>query len=417
MKASTSEKPGFGHSPAILSFWRELAESLLERRATSTPLYLFSVVPLQTALDELITTFAGLPVRHWLSCKTQPLAPLLQWWKKQRRPIEVVSEFEFLAALKEGFAPENILLNGPAKHSWLPRHAIPGLRVNFDSVAEAKALLPLAQKHQWSCGVRLLTSEEFDPETPPYPTQFGLVADEAVPLLKRLLKAGVRMDTVHFHLRTNVAEPAIYQRALEEAARLCQEAGFRPRHVDCGGGFPPPHVLNRQGKPVAERFSVAGMREVYEETFRRFPSAQEIWLENGRWLSARSGALLVQVLDSKERRGMRHLICNGGRTLNGLVSTWEDHELLVLPRRTGPCCLTTVSGPTCMAFDQLTRRPLPRSIRAGDHLLWLEAGAYHLPWETRFSHGLAPVYWHNGKDLQKVRARQTFEQWWGQWQR
>jgi diaminopimelate decarboxylase len=141
-----------------------------------------------------------------------------------------------------------------------------------------------------------------------------------------------------------------------------------------------------------------------------------LWLENGRWLSARSGVLVVRVLDVKTRPGLRSLICDGGRTLNALLSTWEAHELISSPDRGGSRRLTTVHGPTCMAFDQLARRLLPRSLRPGDHLIWLEAGAYHLSWETRFSHGLIPVFWHDRRRVQQVRRRESFEQWWSQWQ-
>src|ERR1044071_2310242 len=99
----------------------------------ATPFYLFSILPFQAALNELQSAFSPLPIRHWLSFKTQPLRPLIQWWRKQGRPVEVVSEFEFLAARAEGFPAERILINGPAKHHWLPRHAVERLCVNFDS--------------------------------------------------------------------------------------------------------------------------------------------------------------------------------------------------------------------------------------------------------------------------------------------
>jgi diaminopimelate decarboxylase/aspartate kinase len=138
-------------------------------------------------------------------------------------------------------------------------------------------------------------------------------------------------------------------------------------------------------------------------------------LENGRWLLARSGVLVVKILDVKERTKVRSLICDGGRTMNALVSNWETHELLALPERRGPATSTSVHGPTCMAFDQLARRPLPRNLRAGDHLLWLDAGAYHLPWETAFSHGRAAVYWHDGQRTRLVRPAEQFRDWWEQW--
>jgi diaminopimelate decarboxylase len=132
-------------------------------------------------------------------------------------------------------------------------------------------------------------------------------------------------------------------------------------------------------------------------------------------MSAGSGVLIVKILDVKERRGLRQLICDGGRTLNALTSLWEQHRLLTVPTRAGAMALTAVHGPTCMAFDQLARLPLPRTLRAGDHLIWLEAGAYHIPWETRFSHGHAAVWWHDEQGLRLARPRQDFDDFWGHW--
>jgi diaminopimelate decarboxylase len=290
-----------------------------------------------------------------------------------------------------------------------------GLRVNFDSLNEAAELASLARAQHWTVGIRIHTHEEHDPEAPEFPTQFGATPDEALMLLSWMHRVRADFQTVHFHLRTNVASAELYERALAEVAHLCRAAGFAPRFVDCGGGFPPPHVFTREGERVDANFSLREMARVYERTLKLFPSVEEIWLENGRWLSARSGVLVVKILEVKERARMRYLICDGGRTTNALVSNWERHALVPLVPRGGFKMLTTVTGPTCMAFDQLARVPLPMSLKAGDLLLWLDAGAYHLPWETRFSRGLAAVLWHDGEKVSVVRQPESFAGWWGQW--
>jgi diaminopimelate decarboxylase len=148
-------KLNFGHPPETIQFWQRLVrEALL--LSPATPFYLFSALPVDERIAELDAALkraggilpaepfpdseclssrrdAGstLRTRHWLSCKTQPVAPLLRWWREQGRPIEVVSEFELRAALAEGFTPENILVNGPAKHRWLPPFRLRELSVNF----------------------------------------------------------------------------------------------------------------------------------------------------------------------------------------------------------------------------------------------------------------------------------------------
>ncbi len=410
----------------MIEFWQRLAREALSLSAP-TPFYVFSALPIAEKISELDAALvaAGFkseiknlksPVgfKHFLSFKTQPVASLLRWWQGQGRSIEVVSEFELRAALAEGFAPENILVNGPAK-LWLAQFDLRELSVNFDSPAELAALLPLAKKLNWRCGVRILTGEEFDPENPPFPTQFGFTPDGAVAALKKLLRAKTRVETVHFHLRTNVSAVAIYERAIAEVAEICRAAKFRPLHLDVGGGIPVQNVLSRGGKVYDGEFGLRSFAKMLRQSAKLFPGLREVWLENGRFVSAGSGVLVVKILDVKARRGLRQLICDGGRTMNALTSLWEQHALMPLVERGGVQVLTAIHGPTCMAFDQLARIPLPRSLSAGDHLLWLDAGAYHLPWETRFSHGHAAVFWQDENGLRQIRARQSFENWWSPW--
>jgi diaminopimelate decarboxylase len=413
----------FSHAPETIEFWKRLVREALSL-STPTPFYIFSALPIAEKIFELENAFAvagfgtknsKLKIQNWLSCKTQPVAPLLKWWRKQNRPIEVVSEFELRAALKEGFAPEHILVNGPAKHHWLPKFDLRELAVNFDSPTELAKLLPRAKKLNWRCGVRINTSEEFDPENPQFPTQFGFTPDEAVAAIKKLQRAKIRLETVHFHLRSNISSAQIYERAIAEVAEICRAAKFSPLNLDIGGGFPARHVLSRGGKVFDGEFGLRAFAQKLRQSAKQFPNLREIWLENGRFLTTSSGALVVKILDVKERRGLRQLICDGGRTMNALTSLWEQHEILSLPERKGTETLTAVCGPTCMAFDQLTRTPLPGSLRAGDHLIWLEAGAYHIPWETRFSHGHAAVLWHDENGLNLAREPQSFENFWPQW--
>ena len=417
----------FGHPPETIEFWKRLVREALSL-SPATPFYLFSALPVAERITELneALTNAGIQsaignhklkiaFRHWLSFKTQPVAPLLRWWREQSRGIEVVSEFELRAALAEGYASENILVNGPAKHHWLPQFELRELSVNFDSSAELAALLPRAKKLNWRGGVRILTGEEFDPENPEFPTPFGFTPAEAVVALKKLLREKVRVETVHFHLRSNVSAVAVYERAIAEVAEVCRAAKFSPQFLDLGGGLPVRHVFTRGSKVYDGEFGLRSFAKMLRQSAKQFPGLREIWLENGRFMSTSSGVLVVKILDVKERRGVRQLICDGGRTLNALMSLWEQHALLPLEQRSGEDAITVVHGPTCMAFDQLARIPLPRSLQAGDHLIWLEAGAYHLPWETRFSHGHTAVWWHDERGLRIARERQSFQDFWGQW--
>jgi len=408
--------PGFGHADRTLAFWRRVVRRALAM-GVPTPCFVFSAAPVRAALRELDALGGDLPVgiRHWLSCKTQPAPPFLRWWCEEGRPIEVVSEFELRAARAVGCTAADIVVNGPAKDRWLGGHRLRGLRVHFDSVRELDRLLPSAQSLQWKVGMRILTASEHDPDRPEHPTQFGLDRAEATAAWRRLRQVGVRCETVHFHLRSEIRSPATYELAIREIAGLCREIGLAPVHLDCGGGFPPPCVRTRSGAAMDRDFSLSEMAAVLRRAVPLFPGLREVWFENGRFLTARSGVLVTRVLEVKQRRGLRQLICDGGRTLNGLISRWEDHGLAPLPARLGSRVMTAVYGPTCMAFDQLCVHPLPETIRVGDPLMWLDAGAYCLPWETRFSHGPASVVWHADGQLHLARPAGSFRAWWREW--
>jgi diaminopimelate decarboxylase len=143
-----------------------------------------------------------------------------------------------------------------------------------------------------------------------------------------------------------------------------------------------------------------------------FPSVEELWLENGRFISHGSAVLAVRVLDVKERQECRYAICDGGRTNQALAADNGPHPILTLVERLGSNRLTTVCGPTCMTDDRLGRFDLPVGLDVGDVLLWLDAGAYHLPWETRFSHGLCAIAWFDGDErLTIAREREQPGRW------
>ena len=414
----TTEKDPMGHPPELIRKWRSWVKQALDSGAT-TPFFLFAADPIMDRLAELDALDFGVTMTQWLSCKTQPLPALLQWWEHQRRPIEVVSEFELRAAVREGFHTDSILINGPAKHRWLAQFARNGQRVNFDSLHELRELLPLARRQKWRTGLRLRTRGEVDGEDGSTPTQFGFEPHEGFTALRILNGAGVPAETLHFHLRTNVSSATVYQAALDDVVQFCRSSGWSPRTLDCGGGLPPRFTRSRQGEvygvELSSRKGLRAYSTALRKTVQQFPSIREVWLENGRRVTAGSGVLVVKVLDKKIRDGVHQLICDGGRTLNSLVSYWEQHTLVSLKATRGKNLPTIAYGPTCMAFDQLGLCELPSTLKPGDYIVWMEAGAYHLPWETRFSHGLSEVWWKENQRFTKVREAESFGEYWGRW--
>lgn len=395
-------------------FW----ESLIPRALSeyTTPLYISAWTPVQAALTELRVLEGPLPLKHWLSFKTHPVAPLIRKWRGSGYGLEVVSEYEFLAACREKYTPEQILVNGVAKHTWLQKYDTMEIGIHFDSLSEVENLVERASRLKWRVGLRCHVSEEHDPDESEYGAQFGMLASEMKEAIKLLKHKNVVPEGVHFHLRTNVESAECYRRALDELAEICTSLNFSPQYVDCGGGLPVVKEDNGVLTSASQTTWLLNLREVLQAIPAQFPSVKEIWMENGRFVTQRSCVLAVSVLDIKERPDSRYLICDGGKTNHALPSDWEEHEVCVFPHRTGRKRLTTVCGSTCMAFDRLLRAELPEDIQVGDVIVWMDAGAYYIPWETRFSNGLAKVIWCNADcELSLSRPAEAFPQWWGSW--
>jgi diaminopimelate decarboxylase len=243
-----------------------------------------------------------------------------------------------------------------------------------------------------------------------------MTTDEVQAAAALLRDAGVAVKGLHFHLHTNVSHAAEYSHALKRVAQIAQVAGIEPEYVDIGGGLPIVGETPADGYAAASTFDFDEFRRFLERVPLALPSVREVWLENGRYLTGAAGAVVITVLDRKVRDDVIFLICDGGRVNHARMASIETHEILLAPMRTGALRKTVVCGPTCSAVDRLGCWMLPESVRPGDRVIWLGAGAYHIPLETRFSTGLAPVVWFNERhEPEVIRPRETPAEWWGQW--
>ena len=367
------------------------------------------------ALTTLQKFQAPLPVRHWLSFKTQPIPRLVRAALNWGLGIEVVSEFELAAALASDVPPSAIVVNGIAKQHWLSKYPVAGLTVHFDSLAEVNPLAGMARALAWRVGIRCAVAQSAHGSAPVW-DQFGMTAEEVLIAATMLRGVGVAVRGLHFHLHTSLAHASEYRRALEHLKQICTLAHLKPEYLDIGGGLPIAGERPHDGPGAASTFDIEEFREVLRSIPHMFPSVCEIWQENGRFLTGAAGALVVTVLDKKVRDGRAYLICDGGRVNHARLAAYQVHDVILEPDRGGPEMETIVCGPTCGAVDRLGCWSLPASIAPGDMIIWLNAGAYHIPLETRFSFGLAPVVWFNEHDEPEIiRERETPAEWWKQW--
>lgn len=398
--------------PDIRLLEADWAEAIAEAVGRwGTPLYLVDLRRLGAVATRLVSTLGQRPVRHFYSFKTLPLVPAVRLWSNLGLDVEVVSEFEYRAARRAGVPAQRILANGPRKVDWFGTLDGGGW-VHVDSLREARSLAELAPSlGPAGVGIRVAVAAMKDPNDARYSGQFGLTWAEVEEALALFERKGVAVTNVHFHLRSAVPTVAHYADAVGEVLRHCRRLGWYPAVLDIGGGAPAQGEVPRSSGKV--EWGMRDLDAALSAAFEREGEwVREIWTENGRAVTASCAMLVTRVSEVKQNCGCRYLICDGGKVNNAMPANWERHTFSFLPHQENPRVHTAICGPTCQAWDWLERGGFPETVAVGDLVVWRDAGAYHLPFETAFSHPLASVA-AVGLDgtLSLCRERQTFDDW------
>ncbi|WP_158288719.1 hypothetical protein [Ornithinimicrobium flavum] len=150
--------------------------------------------------------------------------------------------------------------------------------------------------------------------------------------------------------------------------------------VDLGGGLGVRYAVAEPSLDV--RALGAGLGRVLEEN----PwFTGELLLEPGRWLSAPTGVYCARVVRTKDSRGERFVLLEGGinHLLRPLLTGQSFPTLALRPgvgvlddTTGGPTVPTTLAGPLCTSLDRVGSGDLPEDLRPGDVVVFGQAGAY-----------------------------------------
>ncbi len=374
-----------------------------------TPFYLFSWESILDNINRMQSISTKIPITFFYSTKTLPLLPIMQEWNHLGLSIEVVSLNELCLANRAGFLPENILINGPAKSKWLSEISS-NHWLHIDSINEAYTIISKGMQKKFAgIGFRYAPSNMRDPDDKTLSGQFGLSEPEIDMLLKEFKDIGVSIDSIHFHLHSNVDSIEEYLTSIHEISLLCRKLNWYPKYIDIGGGVPSKHEFPRD--QILPNWEMAAqLLQIDNYISGSMPWIEGLWVENGRSIVESACSLVLSVIDIKDRENCRYLICDSGKVNTALVAEWDNHDIEIIPERVGHKVFTSICGPTCMAWDWIDRRPMPIDICIDDLLIWRDCGAYHLPFETMFSHSLIPVLFLNDS-LHIVRSKQSPADW------
>jgi diaminopimelate decarboxylase len=216
------------------------------------------------------------------------------------------------------------------------------------------------------------------------PSPFGVDAERAAALVRRLIEAGADWRGFHIFAGSQAldAQALIDTQAatLALSGRLADEAGAIPPLVNLGGGFGVPYFAGDAPLDVEAVGAALG------DALASRPASladSRFAIELGRWLVAEAGVYLTRVIDRKRSQSETFLVVDGGLhhqlAASGNFGTVVRRNYpIALAHRMGEAAAEEVSvvGCLCTPLDRLGDHVGLPHAEPGDVIAIFLAGAY-----------------------------------------
>ncbi len=405
--------------PAALSAVRRLAQEF------GTPLYVYdraSIVSQFRAFREaFVTRFPGVRIHYAL--KANANGAILALLRAEGAAPEVVSLGEIMTALRAGWRGDQILFTSSSKGPEEIAKAVQiGAVLNVDSRDELEQAAACAA----SAGTLVRVSFRINPGVDPHTlhhintgipeAKFGLhldggLARAAYARAKEL--PSVLITGIHCHIGSQIMETEGYvetaRRLLAFVAELKRDLGLSLEFVDLGGGLAVPYHDGEGG--LAPEVLAEALAPVWDEALAGLDGLRPaLWLEPGRFFVAPSGYLVTRVNSVKTTPIKTFVNVNAGsNTLLRPAMYAAHHRARVVGAQGAPETLD-VAGDVCETGDILAaERLLPRP-KAGDFVVFLDAGAYGFAMASTYNARPLPAeVLVDGDTATLIRRRGTLE--------
>jgi diaminopimelate decarboxylase len=367
-----------------------------------TPAYLYSAGQISERFqlfDEAFTHGpAARPHTICYAVKANSSLAILRLLALQGAGFDIVSGGE-LERVRKAHKPalKRVVFSGVGKQIWEIDAALKADILLFN--VESEAELYLLNDRAEALGVRARFALRVNPdvfaETHPYIStglrehKFGIDITLARSIYRKALKLkGLDAAGVSVHIGSQIRNVDPFAAATARVIALIgdlRKDGHDIRYMDAGGGL----GIDYHDRLDASQFQPAKEVQRYAAALTKALGTMDIrlLLEPGRFIVAQAGALLTRVLYVKKNGTKTFVITDAG--MNDLIRPalyQAHHEILPVKQPAGKSQLTAdIVGPVCESGDFFARdRSLP-TVKPGDLVLILDAGAYGMSLTSNYN--------------------------------
>jgi diaminopimelate decarboxylase len=390
-----------------------------------TPLYVYDKAAIAAQFRTLRAAFAPrfAKLRLHYALKANGNLAICRILHAEGAYPEVVSLGEILTALRAGWDGADVLFTSSSKTPAEIVKAIElGLILNVDSLDELEQASAAAVKAGRTVRLSFRLNPGVDPDTLHHintgipESKFGVHLDGggALAAYARARELpGVSITGVHCHIGSQIADPGGYEKTARKmlafVKQLRERLGITLAFVDLGGGIGVPY---RDGETVMSPETLAAALEpIWKQGVAAAGYEPALWLEPGRALVASSGFLITRVNTVKTTPLKTFVnVDAGSNTLLRPALYDAYHRARVVAPTPGSPRLLDVAGDVCETGDILAEArtlPLPS---AGDHVVFLDAGAYGFAMASTYNARPLPAeVLVDGDAAALIRRRGTYD--------
>ncbi|MCI0394038.1 MAG: diaminopimelate decarboxylase [Chloroflexi bacterium] len=388
--------------------------------AVGTPVYVYSQAELLRRARAYLDAAAAATPRHLVcfAVKANGNLTLLRWLAQAGLGADVTSGGELFLAQHAGFPPEKILFSGVGKtRAEIETALAAGIHaLHVESAMELAVIAKTAAALRCVAPISVRVNPDIAAATHPHIStgqhahKFGVTAGQAIQMLREAnAHPWLRPVGLAAHIGSQITELAPFAQAAQAlcdlAGRMAEE-GIAVEYLDVGGGLGIDYTNEGAPNPADWVGTVAA------------PVVQAgygLVMEPGRSIVGPAGALLTQVIYTKQQAGKRFVVADAGMSDLIRPALYDAfHPIWPLRQAAGDQAAerypADVVGPICETGDTLAReRPLP-AVQPGDLLAILQAGAYGFAMSSNYNGRPKPAeVLVTGSEYQLIRQRQSYE--------
>ncbi len=349
-------------------------------KEVGAPFYLYSKKAIEDKIKSYKDAFKDYSALICYAAKSNSNLTLLKIFQKNGFGLDTVSGGEIYKGVLAGFEPSKIVYAGVGKTDREIMYGIDKgiLSFNIESEQEIDVIDYLAGELGKKANISIRVNPDVNPKTHPYistglrKSKFGIDIEEAIKVYKKAVKKkNLNVVGIHCHIGSQILDISPYKEAVEKVSNLVfqlKKDGIELKYFDIGGGLGIKY--KPEDNPPKPKDLANLILPIVKET------GLQLILEPGRSLIGEAGALITQVIFTKNKKDKHFIIVDSG--MNDLIrpSVYNAYHHIISVERKDKKVIADIVGPICETGDFLALDREIDDVKRGDYLAVLSAGAY-----------------------------------------